>query len=54
MKPKRNKGHGSDTLIASFKALISKAISLEIFQSLNGCTLSKKRKEKKRKLFLFT
>ena len=36
MKPKRNKGHGSDTLIASFKALISKAISLEIFQSLRS------------------
>ena len=34
MKPKRNKGHGSDTLIANLQALLSKAISLEIFQSL--------------------
>ena len=30
MKPKRNKGHGSGTLIASFQALLSKAISLHI------------------------
>ena len=36
MKPKWNKGHGSGTLIASFQALISKAISLEIFQSLRS------------------
>ena len=36
MKPKRNKGHGSDTLIASLQALLSKAISLEIVQSLGS------------------
>ena len=36
MKPKRNKGHGSGTLIASLQALLSKAISLEIFQSLRS------------------
>ena len=36
MKPKRNKGHGSGTLIASFQALLSKAIPLEIFQSLRS------------------
>ena len=31
VKPKRNKSHGSGTLIASLQALLSKAISLEIF-----------------------
>ena len=36
MKPKRNKDHGSVTLIASLQALLSKAISLEIFQSLRS------------------
>jgi len=36
MKPKRNKGHGSGTLIASFQALLSKAISLKIFQTLRS------------------
>ena len=36
MKSKRNNGHGSGTLIASFQALVSKAISLEIFQSLRS------------------
>ena len=36
MKPKRNKGHGSGTLIASLQALLSKAISLEMFQSLRS------------------
>ena len=36
MKPKRNKGYGSGTLIASLQALLSKAISLEIFQSLRS------------------
>ena len=36
MKPKRHKGHGSGTLIASLEALLSKATSLEIFQSLKS------------------
>ena len=36
MKPKRNKGHDSATLIASLQALLSKTISLEIFQSLRS------------------
>src|SRR6185369_2605212 len=36
MKPKRNKGHGSGTLIASLQGLLSKVISLEIFQSLRS------------------
>src|SRR6185437_4896147 len=36
MKPKRNKGHGSGTLIASLQALLSKAIFSEIFQSLRS------------------
>ena len=36
MKAKRNKVHGSSTLIASFQPLLSKAISLEIFQSLRS------------------
>ena len=36
MKPKRNKVHGSGTLIASLQAFLSKAISLEIFQSLRS------------------
>src|SRR6185369_1971175 len=36
MKPKRNKCHGSGTLIASLQALLSKAIFLEIFQSLRS------------------
>ena len=34
MKPKRHKGHGSSTLIASLQALLSKANSSEISQSL--------------------
>ena len=36
IKPKRHKGHGSGTLIASLEALLSKATSLEIFQSLKS------------------
>ena len=36
MKPKRHKGHGSGTLIASLQALLSKANSLEISQSLRS------------------
>ena len=36
MKPKRHKGHGSGTLIASLEALLSKTTSLEIFQSLKS------------------
>ena len=36
MKPKKNKSHGSGTLIASLQALLSKAIFLEIFQSLRS------------------
>ena len=36
MKPKRHKGHGSGTLIASLQALISKAMSSEIFQFLRS------------------
>ena len=36
MKPKRHKGHGSGTLIASLQALLSKATSSEIFQSLRS------------------
>ena len=36
MKPKRNKGHGLGTLIASLQVLLSKAISLEILQSLRS------------------
>ena len=36
MKPKRNKSHSSGTLIASLQALLSKAISLDIFQSLRS------------------
>ena len=36
MKPKRNKGHGSGKLIASLQTLLSKATSLEIFQSLRS------------------
>ena len=34
MKPKRHKDHGSGMLIASLQALLSKATSSEIFQSL--------------------
>ena len=33
MKPKRHKGHGSGTLIASLQALLSKASSSKISQS---------------------
>src|SRR6185312_10451943 len=36
MKHKRHKGHGSGTLIASLQALISKATSSEISQSLRS------------------
>ena len=36
MKPERKKVQGSGTLIASLQALLSKAISLEIFQSLRS------------------
>jgi len=36
MKPKRPKSHSSGTLIASLQALLSKATSLEIFQSLRS------------------
>ena len=36
MKLKRHKGHGSGTLIASLQAFLSKATSLEIFQSLRS------------------
>ena len=36
MKPERKKVQGSVTLIASLQALLSKAISLEIFQSLRS------------------
>ena len=36
MKPKRHKGHGSGTLIASLQALLSKASSLEISQFLRS------------------
>jgi len=36
MEPKRNKGHGSGTLIASLQALLSKATSLEIFHFLRS------------------
>ena len=36
MKPKRHKGHGSCTLIASLQALISKANSSEISQYLRS------------------
>jgi len=36
MKPERNKVQGSGTLIASLQMLLSKAISLEIFQSLRS------------------
>ncbi|KAG2538170.1 hypothetical protein PVAP13_9NG840000 [Panicum virgatum] len=36
MKPKRHKGHGSGTLIASLQALLSKANSSEISQSLRS------------------
>ena len=36
MKPKRNKGHGSGTLIVSLQVLLSKTISLEILQSLRS------------------
>ena len=36
MKPKRPKNHGSSTLIASLQVLLSKATSLEIFQSLRS------------------
>ena len=36
MKPKRPKDHGSSTLIASLQVLLSKATSLEIFQSLRS------------------
>ena len=36
MKPKRHKGQGSDTLIASLQALLSKANSSEISQSLRS------------------
>jgi len=36
MKPKRHKGHGSCTLIASLQALLSKAISWGISQSLRS------------------
>jgi len=36
MKPKRHKGHGSGTLIASLQALLSKASSSEISQSLRS------------------
>ena len=36
MKLKRHKGHGLGTLIASLQALLSKANSSEIFQSLRS------------------
>ena len=36
MKPKKHKGHGSGTLIASLQALLSKTSSVEIFQSLRS------------------
>jgi len=36
MKPKIHKDHGSGTLIASLQALLSKATSSEIFQSLTS------------------
>ena len=36
MKPERKKVQGSGTLIASLQTLLSKAISLEIFQSLRS------------------
>ena len=36
MEPKRHKGHGSGTLIASLQALLSKANSSEISQSLRS------------------
>ena len=36
MKPKRHKGHGSGMLIASLQALLSKATSVDIFQSLRS------------------
>ena len=36
MKPKRHKGHDSGTLIASLQALLSKATSSGIFQSLRS------------------
>jgi len=36
MKPKRHKGHSSSTLIASLQALLSKASSSEISQSLRS------------------
>ena len=36
MKPKRHKGHGSGTLIASLQALLSKTNSSEISQSLRS------------------
>ena len=36
MKPKRHKGHSSGTLIASLQALLSKATSSEISQSLRS------------------
>src|SRR6185437_871681 len=36
MKPKRHKSHGSGTLIASLQALLSKASSSEISQSLRS------------------
>ena len=39
MKPERKKVQGSGTLIASLQALLSKAISLEIFQSLRSPSL---------------
>ena len=39
MKPKRHKGHGSGMLIASLQALLSKANSSEISQSLR-CLLT--------------
>ena len=40
MKPKRNKSHGSGTLIASLQALLSKTTSLEIFQFLIKVSLN--------------
>ena len=36
MKPRRHKGHGSVMLIANLQALLSKATSSEIFQSLRS------------------
>ena len=45
MKPKRHKGHGSGTLIASLQVLLSKANSLEISQSLKSLLTLKLKKK---------